>query len=203
MPKYSIIVPVYNASKFLSECIESILTQEYGEFELILIDDCSTDDSLQICRDFAKCDDRIKVFHQENNSGVSAARNLGLDKAQGKYVLFVDSDDFVDRSYLKTIEVVLSDESQLVAFGNYDYVIKTNGEKETKNSSMNIELIGGDCKKETWHDFIIDSFFAPPWNKVFSLEIIRRNNLRFDTQCVCFEDYILTSTIVSIYLHFK
>ena len=89
----SIIVPVYNTEKFLHRCIDSILAQTYTDFELLLIDDGSKDSSGAICDEYAVGDSRVKVFHKENG-GVSSARNLGLDHARGKYLMFLDSDDF-------------------------------------------------------------------------------------------------------------
>jgi len=93
--KISVIVPVYNSEKYLSDCIESIVTQTYSNLEIILIDDGSTDSSPYICDEFAKRDDRIVVIHQQN-AGVSNARNKGLDIATGEIVTFVDSDDTID-----------------------------------------------------------------------------------------------------------
>lgn len=92
-PKISIIVPVYNTELYLRECIESILRQSYVDFEVLLVDDGSTDASGSICEDYAAKDTRIRVFHQDNQ-GVSSARNLALDHVQGRYVLFLDADDF-------------------------------------------------------------------------------------------------------------
>ena len=88
IPQISVIVPVYNVEKYLSRCIESILSQTFTDFELLLIDDGSTDRSGEICDEYAKKDARIRVFHKEN-SGVSAARNLGLDNAKGELVLLI------------------------------------------------------------------------------------------------------------------
>ena len=98
MPELSIIVPVYKVEKYLPKCIDSILAQTFTDFELILIDDGSPDRCGEICDEYAKRDGRILVIHQENQ-GVSAARNAGLDVAQGKYIGFVDSDDWIDREY--------------------------------------------------------------------------------------------------------
>lgn len=91
-PKVSVIVPVYNSEAYLSMCIESILKQSYYNIEIILIDDGSTDTSLGICCEYSKRDPRVKVFHQDNK-GVSAARNYGIDVSEGEYIMFVDSDD--------------------------------------------------------------------------------------------------------------
>ena len=86
----SIIVPVYNAKNVVGRCIESVLNQEYKDFELLLVDDGSTDGSGEICDRYAAADGRVRVFHKENG-GVSAARNLALEKAEGKYLQFIDS----------------------------------------------------------------------------------------------------------------
>ena len=92
-PMVSIIIPVFNTEKYLRHCIDSVLSQTYKDFELLLIDDGSTDSSGSICDEYAAQDARVRVFHKENG-GVSSARNLGLDNAQGKYLMFLDSDDF-------------------------------------------------------------------------------------------------------------
>lgn len=93
--KISIIIPVYNVEKYLDQCIQSIVNQTYKNIEIILIDDGSTDNSAQICDDYARKDDRIKVVHK-TNSGLSGSRNLGLTLAQGEYIMFLDSDDWID-----------------------------------------------------------------------------------------------------------
>ena len=100
-PKISVIVPVYNAEKYLHRCIDSILSQTFTDFELLLIDDGSKDGSGAICDEYAAKDNRVRVFHKENG-GVSSARNLGLDNACGEWVTFVDADDYVRPSYLAT-----------------------------------------------------------------------------------------------------
>lgn len=93
VPLVSIIVPVYNAEKYLNRCVDSILSQTMTDFELLLIDDGSKDDSGRICDEYSEKDARIKVFHKPN-CGVSSARNLGIDQAKGKYIIFIDSDDY-------------------------------------------------------------------------------------------------------------
>ena len=98
-PKVSVIVPVYKVEKYLPECIDSILAQTFTDFELILVDDGSPDNSGKICDDYAARDSRIRVFHKENG-GVSSARNLGLDNARGEWIMFVDSDDWIESGML-------------------------------------------------------------------------------------------------------
>lgn len=100
--KISVIVPVYNAEKYISRCIDSVLKQTYSNWELLLVDDGSKDGSLAILNDYAQKDRRIKVFHQEN-AGAGAARNVGLDNAIGDYIVFIDSDDFVETDYFSLV----------------------------------------------------------------------------------------------------
>lgn len=97
----SIIVPVYNSSKVLEKCIDSILAQTYKSFELILIDDGSSDESGKICDKYADIDDRLRVYHR-TNYGVSASRNFGIEKAKGEWIAFIDSDDYIDTTYLES-----------------------------------------------------------------------------------------------------
>lgn len=98
----SVIVPIYNVEEYLPNCIRSILSQTYSDFELILVDDGSLDSSYSICESYAKIDSRIKVVHQ-NNAGLSAARNTGIENAKGEYLTFIDSDDFVQSCYLEVL----------------------------------------------------------------------------------------------------
>ena len=113
----SIIVPVYNAEKYLKRCVDSILVQDYSNIELILMDDGSTDASGTICDDYAKQDGRVRVVHKEN-TGVSDTRNRALDLAEGVYVQFLDSDDWIEPETLeKTLEAGLREEADLVMFG--------------------------------------------------------------------------------------
>lgn len=103
-PKVSIIVPVYNTEKYLHECLQSVISQTYSNLEIILIDDGSTDNSLEICNRFSSLDQRIKVFHQEN-AGVSVARNSGIEEASGDWLMFLDSDDCLQ---LDAVEILVS-----------------------------------------------------------------------------------------------
>ena len=115
--KISVIVPVYNSEEYLYRCIESILKQTYEAFELIIVDDGSSDNSWKILKDYSRRDKRIKIIHQEN-AGPGIARNRGIEEATGEYVVFVDSDDFIDRDYFlklsrKTEDVIFIDVNQV------------------------------------------------------------------------------------------
>ena len=106
-PFFSVIMPVYNAVPFLQRAIESILEQTYTNFELILVDDQSTDNSYDICESYLKKDNRIKLYQMQQNAGAAAARNYGLSNIKGKYVTFCDSDDYVDKDLLATAYIHL------------------------------------------------------------------------------------------------
>ena len=102
LPLVSVIVPVYNVQDYLAECINSIIRQNYTHFELLLVDDGSTDNSGMLCEQYRKKDNRIKVIHKKNG-GLSDARNYGIDKALGEYLTFIDSDDYVSEIYLNAL----------------------------------------------------------------------------------------------------
>ena len=103
MPSISVIVPVYQAEKFLRDCVDSVRGQTFSDWELLLVDDGCTDGSPALCDQLAREDDRIRVFHKERNSGVSEARNLGLDNARGAYIAFLDADDRYEPRCLETL----------------------------------------------------------------------------------------------------
>lgn len=121
MSKISIIVPVYNTEGYLCKCIDSILNQTYKFFELILVDDGSTDNSLNICKEYEEKDKRIKVFHKENG-GQGSARNLGIDKAEGEYIGFVDSDDFIHPRYYEILKKLLDEKNADIACCHYQFI---------------------------------------------------------------------------------
>lgn len=116
-PYISVIIPVYNAEATLKKCVDSVLKQQYADFEVILVDDGSKDGSLQICEEYARRDSRVTVIHKENG-GVSSARNRGLDIAKGTWVTFVDSDDYLGDGFLQNEELTAD-----IVFGSYLNVI--------------------------------------------------------------------------------
>lgn len=120
-PKISVIVPVYNAGKFLAPCIRSVLAQTFTDFELILVDDASTDASLEVCQSFA--DSRIRILKNKENQGLSLTRNVGIDNAQGRYLTFLDADDLLNPRFLeKVIQLAGRCGSQIVATAfTHDY----------------------------------------------------------------------------------
>ena len=119
----TIAVPVYNVSEYLPRCIQSLLEQTYQKIEILLLDDGSTDESFEICRQYAQKDNRIHAIHKENE-GVSATRNYGINKASGKYICFVDSDDYVEKDYIAAL-VEGTDERKMPFCGYVVDVCKT------------------------------------------------------------------------------
>lgn len=118
--KISVIVPIYNADKYLARCIESIVNQTYHNLEIILVDDGSVDQSLKICEQYAKNDTRIKIIYQ-HNQGVSVARNNGISHANGEYVCFVDADDFVSEDYCQNLVELIKRDKSDIAVTTYNF----------------------------------------------------------------------------------
>lgn len=168
-PKISIIVPVYNTDKYLKRCIDSILSQKHTDFELLLIDDGSTDNSSKICDDYAKKDSRIKVFHSVNR-GVSSARNIGLDNARGEWISFIDSDDYVSELYLYNLLSHCDNADLIISYAEFVYSDNT-------------------CRRESYSSRIVTNDFdvlfvendlnwhTSPWSKLFKKTLC--NDLRF------------------------
>ena len=140
MVKYSIIVPVYKVEKVLPRCIDSILAQTITDFELILVDDGSPDNSGKICDEYASIDSRIIVIHQPNG-GVSKARNTGLDIAKGEYIVFVDSDDTVTSDYL----AVFDEESADLVVTGYKLIRETGDMDILEINKKHIAIIDVDA----------------------------------------------------------
>lgn len=180
-PLVTCIVPFYNVEQYLSRCIESIVNQSYKNIQLILIDDGSTDNSLDVARKYSKQYNYIEVYHQDN-SGVSAARNMGLHHIRGKYVFFIDSDDYILENYLKNF-MEIPDPKMPYVGGGYHF-----------NSPE------GEIKKYNTKIMSIDEFRRMgniSWNVMPSIwvtanrymaSVIKENDLKFDENCKCGED---------------
>ena len=177
-PKISIIVPIYNAEKTLHKCVDSILNQSYKDWELLLINDGSTDNSALICDEYAQQDKRIKVFHKPNR-GVSSARNVGLDNAVGEWITFIDSDDWVENNYLENL--YQNDENDIVA----SYFIGE-GWKEWVSVPCKDYVYNEKQMKDFLTGCLLDFIF--PFGKLFRYSIIMHYKLRFDESISYGED---------------
>lgn len=186
-PKISIIVPVYNAEKYLHRCIESIIAQTYHVWELILVDDGSTDSSGKICDEYASLDKRITVCHIQNG-GPSRARNYGIDKSTGDYVYFVDADDWIEPTCIHDF-LDKSNESFDIYFHNY---VQHNPDGTCVIADIQEkEAYGAECK-EVLSNLICSSKFGWTWIKLFKREILNKFNIRFREDCSLQEDELLT-----------
>lgn len=169
-PTISVIVPVYNAERFVVKCIESVQAQTYTNWQMILVDDGSKDKSLEVCQKYANLDNRISVIHQEN-AGAGAARNTGLAKAVGEYVVFIDSDDYVDKDYFTLLakhdeDVVFID---VQAVGEDGKVVRNEFLSIYKNLSKDDFMRSQMTGKINWGGV----------RKVVKREILERNNIRY------------------------
>lgn len=189
MPLISVIVPVYNVAVYLNECIESLLNQTLEDFELILVDDGSTDGSSAICDDFERLDKRVKVYHGVNN-GLSAARNRGLKEARGNYLAFVDSDDYVAKTYLQQLYMAIKINKADVSMCGFYGVFK---EGLTNDSESRISEMKYRKNEFLEKVYTFPGFYNPVWNKLYKKEIF--NELYF-TEGVRNEDSYLIRDIV-------
>ena len=169
-PKASIIIPVYNAEKYIIRCLKSVLNQTYTNFEVLLIDDGSTDNSGKICDSYSRKDSRIYTYHQAN-MGQSVARNRALMKAQGKYIVFIDADDYVADTLLeKTIPKMESENIDILIFQHNE--ITDNGlipfvnEFEKRKVNINVLSI-----KEIRKLILMDEISNLMWNKIYRKSI--------------------------------
>lgn len=138
-PAISIIVPVYNVEKFVAECIDSILGQSFHDYEILLIDDASTDGSMEICRRYEEKDARIKIFANSENLGPALTRNRGLREASGKYVAFIDSDDIVAQNYLQVLwGEAERHAAEVVSMGYTEYREDSSGGKYVQGRQMRL-----------------------------------------------------------------
>ena len=182
-PKISVIVPVYKAEKYLHRCIDSILAQTYTDFELLLIDDGSPDNCGAICDEYAAKDSRVRVFHKENG-GVSSARNLGLDNADGDYIAFCDADDYVSEGWLKCFADAVID-SLDIAFQGYNF-LRSDAIEERYPRAMvgkgNIEL------QKCILELVISNCYGYICVPIFKKSLIDKLGLRFDEKSAFNED---------------
>lgn len=183
----SVIVPMYNAEKYIERCIESILSQTYKSWELIIVNDGSTDTSGVICKMYADNNQNIH-YYERSNEGVSAARNYGLEQAKGKYIVFVDSDDWVSLEYLECMcdGYLLSKDISLVMVGHQfvtdGYCFPSILIKEKFRIIDSGEAINNIYDNKSYSGYL--------WNKMFRVDIIKNENLRFDQHVKICEDML-------------
>ena len=184
----SIIIPIYNSASYLNQCIESILNQTYTDWECILINDGSKDNSGNICDNWTKRDDRIHVIHQ-TNQGVSAARNRGIQESKGEYITFIDSDDWVNKTYLyDLINGIKDSKTDLVVSGLVQEYTNGNNKKFVFPNSIIYEISSNHILEFVEMNKL--ALFYGPVAKLYKSYIIKNNNIEFPIDYSYGEDLI-------------
>lgn len=196
-PLVSVIVPIYNAERYITECIESILRQTYRNIEILLVDDYSSDKSVDICEKYVKNENRVKFLRQPSQGGVSKARNCGLSKADGRFVCFVDADDFIDDDYIEKMVELIIEKKVPVVFARCKYY------QDGTYMKRPIRVQEGLYNSIESSDSLIDDgtltgilFGSVCW-AIYDIEIIRRFNINFDEKLTRNEDGVFNLEILS------
>lgn len=199
MPFISVIIPIYNKDKDLERCIDSVLAQTCSDFEVILINDGSTDASQDICNRYAQKDSRVTAFYKMNG-GVSSARNLGLRHAKGTWVTFIDSDDWVSPSYLEHLIDHVTNDVDLVF--SYATIYYSNG--QFKSISFPSKRISSDEIELALIENELHGYTSP-WSKLYRMEIVKRLNLNFIEDMHIGEDAVFLFSYIQAcrYIYFS
>ena len=182
----SIIVPIYNCINSLPRCIDSIQSQTYVDWELLLVDDGSMDGSGQLCDNLASEDFRIRVFHKPNG-GVSSARNMGLDHARGKYIMFCDSDDWAESEWCEKLYLAAEKQPDYQPVCNYYY---SSAGLETINRKTECDNLGKTIENIDFFSLNYYELLGIPWNKIYLRSILEDNHIRFRQELSLGEDMI-------------
>ena len=186
--KISIIVPIYNMEKYLNKCVNSIINQSYENLEIILVNDGSTDDSLNICNKFKKKDKRV-VFLKKENGGLSSARNYGIEHANGKYISFVDADDYIEKDYREKLYNCITKYKVKISIGGLKTIYE-NGQK-TDYSTKKIYKIN---KKDAFKKMLyVDEIGVSAWSKLYLKELF--DNVKYPEGRI-FEDTATTYRLI-------
>ena len=190
--KISIIIPVYNVEKYLAECLESLLSQTFQNFEIICIDDSSTDNSYKILKKYQLRDNRIKIF-QQNHKGAAEARNFGITLAQGKYIQFLDSDDYFEENMLEELYNTAEKYNADTVVCSSKKVDEKGNITETGNPNFPIYIDIAPLETPfSWKDYkenIFSLFHVPPWNKLYLKQMIIDNDIKFQNLSSCNDVY--------------
>lgn len=191
MPAISLIIPVYNTEKYLHRCLDSVLSQTFTDYEVILIDDGSTDNSPSVCDDYALKDSRFKVFHKQNE-GLPATRKYGTNKASGKYILHLDSDDWIEHDMLEEMHsaAIHSDADYVICDFYMDYVSHKVVHRNRFSDINDTRKILCDCITGKVSGYI--------WNRLIKAECFKKNNIQFPPNLNYGEDMILNAQLLSL-----
>ena len=201
----SVIVPIYNTEKYLVECVESIREQTYSNIEIILVDDGSTDASIEICDEFSKKDSRVRVFHKENE-GSAVAKNFGIQQSKGEYIILVDSDDTVSDKMIEVLYTHIKEKNADIAIGNY-YIYDESDKNlyfyvTDKDFSVEELAIQEIMNRQAGAWQFNSSAFILPTFKLIKKELFKEvqfsNGRRFDDEATMHRFYLLASKIIFI-----
>lgn len=187
----SVVIPVYNVEQYLKECVDSVLNQTYSDYEIILVDDGSTDNSGKLCDSYLSVDNRIKVIHRKNG-GLSAARNTGLDAASGDYIYFLDSDDYIEPVTLEhLVHTAKTDDADMVFFDGYVFYTDCEEEGTTYGYSRN-DHYQTDTGRKVLEDMLINEEYRTAVPLTFyKTKYLQKNNIRF-YEGILHEDELFT-----------
>ncbi len=185
----SVIVPVYNAEKFLKRCLQSIINQTIDDFEVVLVNDGSTDSSLKIAIDFSKKDSRIRVINKENE-GVSKTRNRGIEESKGKYICFIDSDDYVNPNFLEDLYSSINGEKDALGVCLFSNIYEGNHLKKSKIGIKGNLTISRNEYLIHMSKHLYSVYYGALWNKIYISKKIKDNCIRFDENISFAEDFI-------------
>ena len=197
VPKISVIVPIYNAENFLKVTVTSILTQSFTDFELILIDDCSTDNTLAVAKSFD--DPRIKILQTEKNLGYpGAVRNVGLDAARGDYVFFMDHDDVILPETFKILSKVADKNFCDVVTTASWFVCEDFTDKNSPVAKMELKAanspVSSDIKTRLWNELVLGGMHVAPWCSLYRRKFLVDNNIKFPAEVA--EDVFFTVDVL-------
>jgi glycosyltransferase involved in cell wall biosynthesis len=171
MPKVSVIIPIYNVEKHLKRCLDSVCNQTLSDIEIICINDCSPDNSLNILNEYAKNDSRIKIIDFKQNQGVAVVRNTGIDSAKGEFISFVDSDDFIDLEYYEKLYKTAKETNSELVLAGIDY-------------SIDLEFLYNIKESRCYFNGVFVIGF-------YKTSLLQKNNIKFIENCCYGEDRLL------------
>ena len=197
IPKVSIIIPVYGVEKYIERCLDSVINQTLKDIEIIIVNDGSRDNSLKICKIYQEKDNRIQIY-SKLNEGLGLTRNYGMDRANGRYIAFLDSDDFVDLDFYEKLYNNAIKNDADATFTNYKIYDKSNNIIEEKNSNIPFEENCLDSKDVLYNMLKVPTKYSRKkflgmsvWRSIYRLELLRKNNIKF-----CSERDIISEDII-------
>lgn len=189
--KFSVIVPVYRSGQYLDQCVRSVLTQSCRDLELILVDDCSADQCGRMCDEYAAQDFRVRVIHKPENQGLGFARNTGLEAAQGDFILFLDSDDWIELQLLQRCSGL--EDADILVFGT-TFAYEKNGRREVRLPQA-LTAVTQQEKADTFAMLTRARIFQYAWNKIYRREFLLSAGVKFERTHLI-EDFLFNMALL-------